>query len=404
MCIFLRDRESEYYYDDLLSMINSSKSYCPAFQNKELFKFFSNLVLALVGNQPVTLLDSDFTNQELEALGIDNINVPRIIEKPNFPDFNSLIKKVRESESIISIFTSGTTGQPKKVSHSYANLSRAVRRGERFFNNVWGFAYNPTHMAGLQVFFQALENQNTIINLFNLNKIEIYDKIDEFKITNISATPTFYRLLLPCDKKYDSVCRVTLGGEKSDEKLYQSIIKIFPNAKITNVYASTEAGTLFAAKGDNFQIPINIKDKFKVVDDELYIHSSLIGKSQTLKLDGDYYPSGDLIEWVDFKKGVFRFKSRKNELINIGGYKVNPQEIEESIRSIDGIRDVHVFGKANSILGNILCADVLREKECSITETEIRAILKDGVQDFKIPRRIRFVESLTVTRTGKMKR
>ena len=195
-----------------------------------------------------------------------------------------------------------------------------------------------------------------------------------------------------------------MGGEKSDEKLYQSIINIFPNAKITNVYASTEAGTLFAAKGDNFQIPIDIKDKFKVVDDELYIHSSLIGKSQTLKLDGDYYPSGDLIEWVDFKKGIFRFKSRKNELINIGGYKVNPQEIEESIRNIDGIRDVHVFGKANSILGNVLCADILREEECSITETEIRAILKDVFQDFKIPRRIRFVESLTVTRTGKMKR
>lgn len=404
MCIFLRDREAEYHYEDLLSTINSSKSYCPAFQNKELFKFFSNLVLALVGNKPITLLDSDFTNQELEALGIDSVNAPKIIEKPNFPDFNSLIEKVRESKSVISIFTSGTTGQPKKVSHSYANLSRAVRRGERFFYNVWGFAYNPTHMAGLQVFFQALENQNAIINLFNLNKIEIYDKIDEFKITNISATPTFYRLLLPCDKKYDSVCRVTLGGEKSDEKLYQSIINIFPNAKITNVYASTEAGTLFAAKGDNFQIPIDIKDKFKVVDDELYIHSSLIGKSQTLKLDGDYYPSGDLIEWVDFKKGIFRFKSRKNELINIGGYKVNPQEIEESIRNIDGIRDVHVFGKANSILGNVLCADILREEECSITETEIRAILKDVFQDFKIPRRIRFVESLTVTRTGKMKR
>ena len=182
------------------------------------------------------------------------------------------------------------------------------------------------------------------------------------------------------------------------------IRQIFPSAQINNVYASTEAGSLFAAKGENFQIPASIHDMFQVVDDELLIHRSLLGQSDSFRFDGDYYHSGDLIEWINREEGVFKFKSRKNELINVGGYKVNPGEVENVLNAIKGIRQSLVFGKANSVLGNILCAEVQLEEGVRLSELEIRRILKDSLQDFKIPRRIRFVESFSLTRTGKLKR
>ena len=198
--------------------------------------------------------------------------------------------------------------------------------------------------------------------------------------------------------------RVTLGGEKSDQHLYDSIVKIFPSAKINNVYASTEAGSLFAAKGDCFQIPEKIRDKFTVVDDELLIHKSLLGRSDSFKLEGDYYHSGDLIEWVDKESGLFRFKSRKNELINVGGYKVNPGEVEDVISAIDGVKQVLVYGKANSVLGNVLCTDIQLEAGSELTNVDIKKALASQLQDFKIPRRIKFVEQFELTRTGKLKR
>ena len=201
-----------------------------------------------------------------------------------------------------------------------------------------------------------------------------------------------------------SVVRVTLGGEKSDKHLYDAIKNIFPNAKINNVYASTEAGSLFAAKGDCFQIPFTIKDKFKVLDDELLIHKSLLGVSDSFKFSDDFYHSGDLIEWVDKQNGMFRFKSRKNELINVGGYKVNPGEVEAAILDINGIKQALVYGKANSILGNVLCADVVLVPESKQTELEIKKALAEKLQDFKVPRRIKFVKEISLTRTGKMKR
>ena len=402
--IFLFDNKTQYAYEDLLGSLNEGTTYYPYYKTSNLFSYFVNLIRALAANKPLVLLDSDINASEIDGLDESKVNIAENVDPATFQTMDEVVSAVQNSKSEITIFTSGTTGQPKKVVHSISTLTRSVRLGDRYRGQIWAYAYNPTHMAGLQVFFQAFENQNTLVNVFNKSREYVYQQIREKKITHISATPTFYRLLLPFEQTYESVIRVTLGGEKSDQHLYDSIMKIFPNAKINNVYASTEAGSLFAAKGDSFQIPEAIKDKFKVIDDELLIHKSLLGSSDSFKFTDDYYHSGDLIEWVDEAQGLFRFKSRKNELINVGGYKVNPGEVEVAIQNIDGVRQAMVYGKANSILGNVLCADVVLEPGFELTELEIKKVLGFQLQDFKVPRRIKFVEELSLTRTGKTKR
>lgn len=401
--VFLHDDRS-YTYDDLLNAISGSNTYYPLYRTKELFPYFTNLVKALAAGQPLTLVDSDINASEIDGVNEEDINKVVTFDAKTYGSMDDLVAALQQSQSTITIFTSGTTGQPKKVVHSISTLTRAVRLGDRYKGQIWAYAYNPTHMAGLQVFFQAFENQNTLVNVFGKAREVVYQQIADKQITHISATPTFYRLLLPFEKSYESVIRVTLGGEKSDQHLYDAIRQIFPQAKINNVYASTEAGSLFAAKGDCFQIPEAIRDKFKVVDDELLIHRSLLGSSDSFKFTDDFYHSGDLIEWVDKESGLFRFKSRKNELINVGGYKVNPGEVEDAIMAMTGVRHALVYGKANSILGNVLCADVQLEEGHTLAELEIKKQLTSQLQDFKIPRRIKFVEEMSLTRTGKLKR
>ena len=402
--LFLYDNGREYQYENLLRSINENTIYYPYYKTSDLYSYFANLIKALIFSQPLVLLDSDINPSEIDGLDESMINVEKKIETSFFTSIEEVIKGVQTSQSEITIFTSGTTGQPKKVVHSISSLTRSVRLGERYIGQIWAYAYNPTHMAGLQVFFQAFENQNALVNVFNQSREYVYEQIREKKITHISATPTFYRLLLPYDHSYESVKRVTLGGEKSDQHLYDAIGHIFPNAKVNNVYASTEAGSLFASKGDSFQIPESIKDKFKVLDDELLIHKSLLGNSENFKFTNDFYHSGDLIEWVDQSMGLFRFKSRKNELINVGGYKVNPGEVETAIMGIEGVMQAVVFGRPNSILGNVLCADIVLSPGIDIKESDIKLNLSKQLQDFKIPRRIKFVEKIVLTRTGKTKR
>lgn len=404
MAVFLHSSENSYSYEQLVDSINRHQSYYPLLKTNDIFVYFENLVKAIATNSPLVLLDSDLNPSEVAGVEVSMVNQEVKLPAYLFDTMDAIVTALQQSTSEITIFTSGTTGQPKKVVHSISTLTRSVRIGEKYRNQVWAFAYNPTHMAGLQVFFQAFENQNTLVNVFNMQRSDVYAKIAEYTITHISATPTFYRILLPFEQSYDFVQRVTLGGEKSDEHLYESIHKIFPCAKINNVYASTEAGSLFAAKGNCFLIPKAIRDKFSIVDDELLIHKSLLGQSDSFQFDGDYYHSGDLIEWVNQEDGLFRFKSRKNELINVGGYKVNPEEVEEAINAYPGVRQSLVYGKENSILGNVLIAEVQLEEEAEVSDLDIRKALQGQLQDFKIPRKIRFVEAFTLTRTGKLKR
>ena len=241
MMIFLLNQEKEYSYDDLLRSLNEGNTYFPYYKTSDVYSYFVNLIRALAASQPLVLLDSDINPSEIDGLDESSVNVAESISAVSFQNMDDVVAAVQDSKSEITIFTSGTTGQPKKVVHSIQTLTRSVRIGEKYKGQIWAYAYNPTHMAGLQVFFQAFENQNTLVNVFNQSREYVYQQIKLKNITHISATPTFYRLLLPFEEEYESVIRATLGGEKSDQRLYDSIKKIFPNAKINNVYASTEA-------------------------------------------------------------------------------------------------------------------------------------------------------------------
>jgi acyl-coenzyme A synthetase/AMP-(fatty) acid ligase len=246
-----------------------------------------------------------------------------------------------------------------------------------------------------------LLNGNSIVRLFGLNTKDIYTEIKNNGVTHISATPSFYRLLLPCSETFPVIERITSGGEKFNEKTFKQLNHVFPNAKITNVYASTEAGTLFASQNDIFSVRPEYEGLIQFKNNELLIHSSLMGRTET-NIE-EWYNTGDIIDVVSQKPLNFRFVSRKSEMINVGGYKVNPLEVEEEILNLTGIKNVRVYSKSNSVLGNIICCEVVANNN-QITESLIRVFLQSKIQEFKIPRIIRFVKELSTTRTGKLKR
>lgn len=404
--LFLIDGDLLKSYDDLTTDISNEQFYYPLLKSSSLYEQLKNVIKSVLSGKSLTLIDSDLSENELKDVDLSILNKPVEVSFPLFSSITEIINLVRKSKSEITIFTSGTTGQPKKVVHSFESLTRNIRVSEKYNDQLWAFAYNPTHMAGIQVFFQAFLNHNVIINVFNKSREYIYIQIEKYQISHISATPTFYRLLLPVDESYSSVVRITFGGEKSDERLYRKIQQIFPNAKVNNIYASTEAGSLFVSNGDIFKVPLDIVNLVKFDNNEILLHKDLLGSSEGFLFENDYYKTGDIIEWHNESLREFRIKNRKNELINVGGYKVNPNEIEAEILLIDGVDQVRVYGKNNSVLGNILCADVQLSAifKSSVTEKSIIQNLGNKLQDYKIPRIIKFVNSIQLTRTGKLKR
>jgi acyl-coenzyme A synthetase/AMP-(fatty) acid ligase len=394
-------------WDLLFSDLNSVDHFNPYCFDKDYYSVFKQIITALLLGEEIILLDADFSQAELEKLTgySDFTGFTRLIEftsKIRISSTAELISQIRKQKdkSRITLFTSGTTGTPKKVSHSFESITRFVKVSEKNSNDIWGFAYNPTHMAGIQVFLQALLNGNSLVRLYGLSREEIYHDITTFGVTHISATPTFYRLLLPWEGSIPSIKRLTSGGEKFDTKIAEQLKLIFGNAKITNVYASTEAGTLLASVGDTFIIKPEFEKVIRIESGELLIHQSLMGSSE---IRDEWYHTGDLVELVSGTTDRFRFIARNNEMINVGGYKVNPHEVEETIRNIPGIRDVIVYAKSNSVLGNILCCEAVKS-DASLDETAVRSLLQTQLQEYKIPRIINFVDTISITRTGKLKR
>ncbi len=432
-------------WTEFLEDIKNRSEYRPFVLTSSTGEVFTQLVLSLLAGAEITLLDADFSKDELEALGITpellkpeplkldpstlkllnpstlklfnfstkepaNASTHKLVNFSTKEPANASAHKLVNASTLkllnyskdnwrITLYTSGTTGLPKKITHGFSSLTRAVKIAEDKRNDVWGFCYNPTHIAGLQVFFQALLNGNTIINLFRYGKRQIIEAVRNYNITHLSATPTFYRMLLPLETEFPQVRRITSGGERFDNRTMERIKKTFPNAKITNIYASTEAGTLLVSDGDLFRIKKEFADVLKIENGELLVHRSLTG------MDGveEWYATGDMVEIVRREPLRFRFKHRSDELLKIGGYKVDPQEVESVILRHGGVKNCRVYGKNNPVIGTVLLCDVVPSGE-RITESEILSWLKDKLQPFKIPRMITVVDEIELTRSGKVKR
>ncbi|KHM51675.1 hypothetical protein NZ47_09160 [Anaerovibrio lipolyticus] len=361
------------------------------------------LVASMLYGKETYLLDDNFSASELLSLGISATDTSKVyyIDNPvRIKNFSDIVSAIQSNNWRVWLFTSGTTGLPKKVCHGYGSLGRNVRYNERHNKDVWAFAYKMSHMAGVQVLLQALVNNNTIVYIFEDSPQNVVKIIKRAACTNISATPTFYRNLLPfISEDLPAVKHITLGGEKYDENLCNKLHQLIPGAKIHNIYASTETGSILASHGNKFSILPEYKQWIKISpDNELCIHKSLLGD---FSCADDWYNTHDLVE-ID-ENGFLRFLSRKSDLINVGGYKVNPLEVENLIQQVDGVEDCLVKGKKNSVLGSVLEVDVVVNSryDAKTMKTNIMDRLKKELQPFKIPRIYHFVETIEKTRSGK---
>jgi acyl-coenzyme A synthetase/AMP-(fatty) acid ligase len=377
------------------------------------------LLTALLIGQELTLVDADLSAEEARAVGATQERLAEVRRVPGrrFESAATMIDRIREEWKAgvaagfrLTLFTSGSTGLPKQVTHRLDGLARMLRLGERHREDVWGLAYNPTHIAGVQVILQAFFNGNVLVHLFGLEPAKVWSEVSLAGISHLSATPSFYRMLLAvAEAKSNSneasiacgVRAITLGGERSDEGLRLRLAACFPAAKIRNVYASTEAGALFASEGDIFTLSTDLVGKVRIVDGELQVASALLGEfagGAAASTDG-WYRTGDTVELVSNEPLRWRIMSRQRDWVNVGGHKVNPAEVEAVLLAYPGVREARVYGRDNSVLGQILCAEVVAAS--TPEEVDLRTYLAERLQGAKVPRLIRVVDRIARGRTGK---
>ena len=313
-------------YGDLLADLNRSPGFVqPLCQPASTQDALREIAACLVSDTELTLFDPDFGERELAALGFAKaqLNRPACAPAAKLVDLAALqAAAAGNSTARLGLFTSGSTGLPKLVMQSAANLARSVKVSPRQAEAIWAFAYNPTHVAGIQVYLQALANGCSIVDIFGLDRSRALDAIKRYGVTHISATPSFFRLLLPADQALAGVRSVTLGGESSDAALLERLRPMFPAARFHNVYASTEAGTLLMADGDVFSVAAGLADRVIVRDGRIHVHRSLLGE----------FTSGDTVTRLssetvgrDTETGNLKLENREQKTTGVDGKAEDPQ-------------------------------------------------------------------------------
>ena len=398
-----RRGEVELTYDDLVARL-AVKEYAPVLRPETTAEAVVGVLGAIARGATLRLVDADFSQQELRSLGLEEsvISTRAPLGGAAPKSLAEAQASARESQGFcLELYTSGSTGLPKLVRHRLNSLTRTLRVGVNYSEDVWALAFNPTHIAGIQVLLQAFFNGNTLVDVFGLPRDKVNHQLRCQSVSHLSATPTFYRLLLPLEDHLPTLRSITLGGERADEFLLAKLRTAFPTAKIHNLYASTEAGTLLVSDGEFFGIHPALDGKVRIVEGRLVVARELLAEFEGRSAD-EWYSTGDRVEVVSEKPLRFSIIGRDNDFINVGGAKVDPDEVESALREFPGVIEARVYGRSNSVVGTLLCADYT--STLPLVESELRLHLATRLQPHKVPRMIKKVHSIAKTRSGKLSR
>ncbi len=311
--------------------------------------------------------------------------------------------------------TSGTSGPPKLVAHHLSSLLGAIASPPQS-PSVWATFYDIRRYGGLQIFLRAIvAGARLLLSEGEETLGEYMSRCGSAGVTHISGTPSHWRRLLMSahagciDPHY-----VRLSGEIADRAILEALRAAYPRAQIVHAYASTEAGVGFEVRDEREGFPsallgVHGDVEMRLQDGSLRIRSPraaarYIGRDDLRLYDDEgFVDTGDIVEQSGER--CF-FRGRRSGIINIGGLKVHPEEVEQVINSHGRVRMSCVSARRNPILGGLITAEiVLTEGDASdALKQEIVGLCHAKLPRHMVPATIRFVPALDMLASGKLAR
>lgn len=297
---------------------------------------------------------------------------------------------------VLLLETSGTTGTPKRIPRLFDAILAGIDVPRGGNGGRWLLTYDACGFAGLQVLLTAMAGGGTLLADPAADAAGLVRLATAQRATHISATPSFWRLLL-LSGAVPPLQRITLGGEAVDQALLDTLAHRFPGVPIRCIYASTELGRLFTVADGREGFPaawLNASPgrySFRIQNDTLHAD-----------IGSGWHDTGDVVEIVDDR---VLFRGRKDMVVNVGGSKVNPALAEARILLLPGVTDAVVYGIANPITGAILAADIVAPEWTG--NDAWRSLVAGAVADLPAParpRRLRLLETLPLSAAGKKRR
>lgn len=305
------------------------------------------------------------------------------------------------------LFSSGTSGEPKGMLHNldalldrYKNLS--VRKDTCLLLLL------IDHIGGLDSAFRCFFSGSTLVIPEARSPEAVGLAIASHQVKVLPASPTFLNLMMlsGTTQKHDlsTVEIIAYGAEAMPQKVLNRLSKVFPKAQLQQKFGTSETGAIRIKSVGNESLFFSIEDsdtQWKIVEEELWLKtpSRVLGylnaADDGLEADG-WYRTGDLVEADDHNN--LKIIGRISALINVGGQKVHPAEVEAILNEIEGIEATHIYGKEAPITGSTVACEIVvsGDEELRTWKRRIRNHCRGKLAPWKIPSSVKIVDSISV--------
>lgn len=321
-------------------------------------------------------------------------------EKHKF--INTLISEDRAG---LVLFSSGSTGEPKAMLHNLNNLMDSYKdKRQKSINTLIFLTFD--HIGGIDTMLRIFSIGGTLTIPTSRQPEEICRLLQMHGVNVLPSSPTFLNLLLlsGLHRKYDlsSLQIIAFGAEPMPEPLLLRLKELFPNVELQQKFGTSETNAIRVKSRSSDSLFFKLDDpnlEHRIVDDELWLKSKTqilgyLNASMENLIEDNWFKTGDLVETTE--DGYIRIIGRNKEIINVGGEKVFPAEVESVLLEMDEFSDVLVYAEANQITGQSVAVDVVSAIEIDKREVKkrIRKFCKDKLDHYKIPTKINLVDKI----------
>ena len=358
-----------------------------------------NIIVPITSN--IKKVQDDFIEESFCKTIIKTDEKNLLIQNLKTTFSHNMIDNLREKNSSgLILFSSGSTGKPKAMIHNLDTLIDSFKdKKEKSMNMLVFLMFD--HIGGLNTVFNALCMGACLIIPKIKDAKTICELIEKYKIMVLPSSPTFLNLILISEeyKNYDlsSLRMITYGTETMPQSLLLKLKEVFPKVKFLQTFGTSETGiSTTSSKSSNslFMKLEDINGEYKIVENELWLRSKtqvlgyLNASMDSFTSDG-WFKTGDLVE-VDGE--YIKIIGRAKEVINVGGQKVLPAEVESIILEMEEISDCMVYAEQNAITGQTVVCDVVLNKNIENIKKRVRVFCKDRLDAYKIPTKVNVVD------------
>jgi acyl-CoA synthetase (AMP-forming)/AMP-acid ligase II len=371
------------------------------------------LLLALAENGNIVIpLTSNSVIEQSVALGICGCDwyiefacngIDASIERREIPSDNALLNNFREHCSPgLVLFSSGSTGKPKGILHDFNQVAKKFHKQRQAVVAIPFLMID--HFGGINTILGIVASLGTVVTVSDRSVASICDAIARYKVELLPATPSFLTLLMASrlHSEFDlsSLKRITYGTEVMPQSTLDRVRQAFPNVNLQQTYGLSEVGVLHSQSRDDGSLWMRIGGEgfqTKIVNGILWIKSeyAMIGY---LNSPSEFDASGwfNTQDQVEADGNYYRILGRVTDLINVGGQKVYPAEVENVILDIDNVQDVAVFGEQHNLLGQIVVAKIVLAKPEPIENIKkrVRQACLTQLAAFKVPAKVVLAEGV----------